>query len=88
MDRQAFAARLRALRAKAGLTRRQFADQIGRGIRIVESWEQGLRSPRPFELSKVADVLGCTLDDLLREVGPALPPPPRGRPPTKEEPPE
>ena len=36
---------LKSLREKLGLTRIQFSEAIGVGIRTVESWEQGRREP-------------------------------------------
>ena len=54
-------------RKKAGLTQVQLAQALGfRSTGTVSQWESGDRSPRASMLPKIADVLGCTIDELLR----------------------
>jgi transcriptional regulator with XRE-family HTH domain len=67
MDRQTFGSRLKSRREAKGLSRGEFAASVGVGLRIVESWEQGRRAPKLPEIPKIADILGCTTDELLRD---------------------
>jgi transcriptional regulator with XRE-family HTH domain len=79
MDRPTFGARLKGRREAKGLSRKDFADRLGVGVRIVESWEQGLRAPKLPQIPLIADLLGCAIDDLLRDDPPAEPRPRRKR---------
>jgi transcriptional regulator with XRE-family HTH domain len=84
MDRPTFGDRVKKFREAKGLTRPQLAGQVGVGVRIMESWEQGLRSPGTFDLmTRLADALGVTVDDLIRDDPDETPLPRRGpgRPP-------
>jgi hypothetical protein len=45
----------------------------------VESWEQGLRAPKLPQIPVIADLLGCAIDDLLRDEPPPKSPPHPGR---------
>jgi transcriptional regulator with XRE-family HTH domain len=75
-----FAARLRELRERAGLTQAQLADRAGLHLSAVTRFEQGLREPALGTAANLAAALGVTVDDLLkppeRESGSV----PRGRP--------
>lgn len=56
------------LRRKAGLTQIDLARQLGyRTQSVVSAWESGERTPPTRILPKLAEVLGCTIDDLFRE---------------------
>ena len=61
---------LRSLREARGYSQREFADAVGvRSVGAVSMWETGERTPRAALLPKIADVLGCTIDELLRGGG-------------------
>lgn len=49
-----------------GITRRELARQSGVPIRTIEGWAKRTRtSPNVYQLYKVAQVLGCHIEDLL-----------------------
>lgn len=54
-----------AARMAAGLTQGQLAEKIGCTQKDVSRWERGVYSPRIDVLVKMADVLGCSLEDLV-----------------------
>ena len=56
---------LRELRTKQGLSQRKVADQIGVVPSAVAQWELGLSNPSLSNLLALADLLGCSLDQLL-----------------------
>lgn len=53
-------------REQAGLTQAQLAERLSVTQGAVSQWEMGITSPRPAMLLRLADVLGCTVDELLR----------------------
>ena len=53
-------------RERVGLTQAALAQKIGVTQQAVASWEAGKTLPRPSMLLRLADVLGCTVDELLR----------------------
>ena len=57
---------LREIRKKKGLTQNQLALAVGATKRQIGAWERGENDlPMDFALS-IADVLGCTVDDIAR----------------------
>ena len=50
----------------AGLTQGQLAEAIGCTQKDVSRWERGVYSPRIDALVKMAGVLGCSLEDLIK----------------------
>ena len=48
------------------LTTRQVAEMLGVSKGTVAMWETGASLPRAELLPKIASVLNCTVDDLLR----------------------
>lgn len=59
--------RLREARKSAGLSPEQLAVNIGRSFYSVREWELGRVTPSVATLARIADTLGCTVDDLLTE---------------------
>lgn len=59
--------RLRNARKSAGLSPEQLAVSIGRSFYSVREWELGRVTPSVTTLAALADILGCTVDDLLTE---------------------
>ena len=53
-------------RTAANLTQRQAADALGVSDAAVSQWESGLYMPRAAMLIKIAELYGCSVDDLLR----------------------
>ena len=58
---------IRELRRRKDITQEELAKRIGVGHSAVAKWETGKCKPTADKLVKVADVLGCTVDELLRE---------------------
>lgn len=59
--------RLRELREINGFTQKELGEILMVEQNTVSQWETGERTPRAAMLIKLADILGCTLDELLRE---------------------
>ena len=62
------AARLKALRADAGLTLMQTAHRAGLSYTTIQSYEGGLRVPRLDNLFALAAALGVDPGDLVEKV--------------------
>lgn len=56
---------LKALREKRNLTQEQVAAELNVSRIAVVYWEQGKQNPRTKHLRKLANLLQCTVDDLL-----------------------
>ena len=61
--------KLRELREARGMSQRMVADQIGVSYGMVTLWEQGKRNLSMRTLIALADLLGCTTDQLLGRDG-------------------
>ena len=53
-----FAARLRMLREKAGVTQEDVAVKLGITVRTVYKWEQGVHFPTPDQLPLLKELFG------------------------------
>lgn len=62
---QLFAERLCALRKSHGLTQRALADRLELSRGTIGMYESGLRDPDTKTLTRLADILGCSVDYLL-----------------------
>lgn len=58
---------IKRIRENAGLTQAQVANTLGVRQSTVAMWENGENHPRADKLLLLADILGCTVDELLRE---------------------
>jgi transcriptional regulator with XRE-family HTH domain len=58
---------IRIERKSNSLTQRQLADKVGVNVNSVRAWENGLNNPTEEHLKKIAEVLECSVDDLLKE---------------------
>ena len=56
-------------RKEAGLTQKQLANLLGLKHSSISKWENGASKPRADTLKKLADLLNCTVDELLKEAG-------------------
>lgn len=56
---------LKEMRKKAGLTAREVANAVGVSFQNVYNWEAGSYLPRAGQLSELAQLYGCTVDELL-----------------------
>lgn len=60
---------LKEMRKKAGLTAKDVATAVGVSFQNVYNWEAGSYLPRAGQLSTLAKLYGCTVDDLLSPAG-------------------
>lgn len=58
---------LAAVRKRAGLSQSELAARLNIDETAISHWENGKSSPAGGRLVLVADVLGCTIDELFRE---------------------
>lgn len=56
-------------RKRAGLTMAKASEQIGVTQACISLWETGKTEPVARTLRKVAEVYGCTVDELFAEEG-------------------
>lgn len=57
---------LRKERLSCGLTQRDIAERLNVKQSAVSMWETGESNPRADMLPKIATILGCTIDELMR----------------------
>lgn len=62
-----FPQNLSILRRRAGYTQESFAEALGVSRQAVGKWESGQALPEAATLLTMADLLGCSLDLLMRE---------------------
>ncbi|MBQ8141074.1 MAG: helix-turn-helix transcriptional regulator [Clostridia bacterium] len=62
----------RKLRINAEITQEELAVDLGITQSAVAKWEKGDTSPRAELLPRIASVLGCTVDELLKKEGSSL----------------
>lgn len=64
------AMQIKSLREAAKLTQVQLADKLGVLSTTVSNWETGVALPKTIILPQLAEILGCTIDDLYeRDTG-------------------
>lgn len=56
---------LKQYRKAAGLTQLQTAHKIGISLDSIRRYESGTYEPRATELLKMAELFGCSVDELL-----------------------
>lgn len=59
--------RIKEIRVSAGLTQEQTAEKLGITRSAVAMWETGQSSPTANMLPAIADVFGCTINDLFTD---------------------
>ena len=57
--------KLKAAREAAGLTQVELAEKVGCKQKDISRWENGNREPVASTLKKLAQALGCSMDDLV-----------------------
>ena len=57
--------KLAELRKSKGLTQQEFAEKLGISNKSLSRYERGDRNPSLAELKRIADVLGCEINDLI-----------------------
>ena len=58
---------IRKRREALGKTLQQIADEVGVTFGAISQYESGLTMPGADKLPKLAQALGCTIDELYRE---------------------
>ncbi|QNH60718.1 helix-turn-helix domain-containing protein [Hymenobacter sediminicola] len=74
-----FARKLRTLRATSHLTQQKAAAALSITHSAYASYEEGRAEPKMRTLVRLADLFGCTLDELLRPAVPVEPSPQAAR---------
>lgn len=54
-----------ARRKTLGMTQMELADKLGISYQAVSNWERGQTAPDISKLSEIAEILGCSIDELL-----------------------
>lgn len=54
-------------RARAGVSQQEVAAYLGVTQGAVSQWENGLSRPSIKRLSRLAELYGCTIEELLKE---------------------
>lgn len=67
--KETFGQRLSRLRKEKGLTQEDIASKITISPQAVSKWENGNSEPDLDTLDKLADILGCSVDELLGREG-------------------
>ena len=57
---------IKKYRKKAGFTQSAAAKKLGVSSNAVSQWETGVRSPSVTRLRLMAELFGCTIDNLLQ----------------------
>lgn len=56
------------MRREAGLTAQTAATRIGVSISTIYSWESGKTSPDSIRVIQLANLYGCTADELIQPI--------------------
>ena len=56
-------------REASGMTQKDVTEKVGVNQSAVSFWESGKTMPRASILLKLANLYGCTVDDLLKDGG-------------------
>ena len=56
---------LKVKRVEAGMSQRELAAKSGVPLRTLQNWERDVSQASVGSLKRVADTLGCKVDDLL-----------------------
>ena len=57
--------KLKALRVNAEMTQKEASEKLGVTQKTLQNWEEYKTSPTGAQLSRLADLYGCTLDDIF-----------------------
>lgn len=58
---------IKSLRLKLKITQAELAKRIGVDQTALSQWELGKSMPKAALLPKIAETLGCTIDDLYKK---------------------
>lgn len=80
MDEQSLGRHLQSARVAAGLTQQELCQRAGISYSTLAKIERGaIKAPSVFTIQRLCEVLGTSLDQLMGNVGPALPQRQKGR---------
>ena len=54
-------------REAAGMSQQALADKLGVARSAVAMWETGQANPRVDKLAEMAELFGCSMDELMRK---------------------
>lgn len=57
--------KLKLARKAAGLTQQELAEELGCNQKDVSRWESGLHEPSALTLKRMAQVLGCKMEEII-----------------------
>lgn len=57
--------KIKLLRQRKGMTQTQLAEKIEVSHQNISRWETGAVIPRIDKLKRIAEVLGCAINDLI-----------------------
>lgn len=57
---------IKEAREKSGMSQQTLADALNITQGAISQWEKGDSTPRADKLVQLAQILGCTVDELLR----------------------
>ena len=60
---------LKRIRMQKNITQVELAEMLGISRTAVSMWETGEALPRAETLKRLAKILGCTIDELLKNTG-------------------
>lgn len=60
-----FSENLKKFRTQKGLSQQKLAELVGVSQTAIYNWEKGERTPKMDAITKIADVLGVKLNDLI-----------------------
>jgi transcriptional regulator with XRE-family HTH domain len=60
---------LKQIREAKGISQKEFASALGVTESAVSHWESGRYLPTTNKLQKIASILDCTVDELLKDPG-------------------
>ena len=85
---------LKRIRQSRGMSMEELGKAVGVSRQVVSAWELGIYWPKASSLPRIAEVLGCTIDELFRDTSQSAAPtslpageslPLSGEPSTKED---
>jgi transcriptional regulator with XRE-family HTH domain len=57
--------KIKLLREKISITQKELAEKVGVSQQNISRWETGEVIPKIDKLKRIAEVLGCTINDLI-----------------------
>lgn len=59
--------KLKEIRKKKGLSQKELADKVGTDQRIISRWENGLQTPKPYQMQFLEDYFGIPKEEIFFE---------------------